>query len=71
MVNEAMEKLIHIDEMGAKLIKLRFFAGLANVQAAKILGMSERTAKRTWAYARAWLHEELNRMLQYSCGEDN
>jgi RNA polymerase sigma factor (TIGR02999 family) len=70
MVDEALVKLTQIDEMGAKLIKLRFFAGLPNVQAARILGMPERTAKRTWAYARAWLHEEMKRMLQCSFEQD-
>ena len=71
LVNEALENLAQIDEMGAKLIKLRFFAGLSNVQAAKILAMPERTAKRTWAYARAWLHEEMKRMLQHSFDDEN
>lgn len=71
LVDEALEKLNQIDEMGAKLIKLRFFAGLPNVQAAKILGIPERTAKRTWAYGRAWLHEEIKRLLQYSFDDEN
>jgi DNA-directed RNA polymerase specialized sigma24 family protein len=52
--------------MGARLIQLRFFAGFPNIQAAQILGIPERTAKRTWACARAWLHEEIQRMLQNS-----
>jgi RNA polymerase sigma factor (TIGR02999 family) len=60
-VNEALDKLAAIDPLGAKLIELRFFAGLSNVDAAKVLGLAERTAKRTWAYARAWLHEELKK----------
>jgi len=60
-VNEALERLAAIDPAGAELIKLRFFAGLSNVEAAKALGLAERTAKRTWAYARAWLHEELTK----------
>ena len=60
-VHEALEKLATVDPSGAKLIELRFFAGLSNVDAAKALGLAERTAKRTWAYARAWLHEELTR----------
>jgi RNA polymerase sigma factor (TIGR02999 family) len=60
-VHEALEKLAVIDPTGAKLIELRFFAGLSNVDAARALGLAERTAKRTWAYARAWLHEELTR----------
>jgi RNA polymerase sigma factor (TIGR02999 family) len=71
LVDEALEKLAQVDEMGAKLIKLRFFAGLPNVEAARILAIPERTAKRTWAYARAWLHEEMNRMLQYSIDDEN
>jgi RNA polymerase sigma factor (TIGR02999 family) len=60
-VHEALEKLTAVDPVGAKLIELRFFAGLSNVEAAKALGLAERTAKRTWAYARAWLHEELTK----------
>jgi len=60
-VSEALDKLAQHDLVGAQLIKLRFFAGLPNVEAAKVLGLSERTAKRTWAYARAWLLEELRK----------
>ena len=60
-VGEALEKLSQVDPVGAQLISLRFFAGLSNVEAAHSLGLSERTAKRTWAYARAWLHAELTR----------
>ena len=41
------------------MIRLRFFAGITNAEAGEMLGLSERTAKRTWAYARAWLYEEL------------
>jgi len=61
LVNEALAKLEKEDPESAELIKLRFFVGLPNIQAAKILNMSERTAKRNWAYARAWLYEEINR----------
>jgi len=60
-VDEALGRLAAVDPVGAQLIKLRFFVGLSNVEAARLLGLSERTAKRTWAYARAWLHEELKR----------
>ena len=63
LVNEALERFSAVDELGARLIKLRFFAGISNVQAAKMLGIPERTAKRTWAYARAWLYEEIQRLL--------
>jgi RNA polymerase sigma factor (TIGR02999 family) len=63
LVNEALERLSAVDELGARLIKLRFFAGISNIQAAELLGIPERTAKRTWAYARAWLYEEIQRLL--------
>src|SRR5436189_3363643 len=60
-VDEALDKLAARDPLGAQLIKLRFFAGLSNVEAARLLGIPERTAKRTWSYARAWLYEELKK----------
>ena len=60
-VDEALQKLEARDPVSAQLIKLRFFAGLPNVEAARVLGIPERSAKRTWAYARAWLFEELKK----------
>jgi RNA polymerase sigma factor (TIGR02999 family) len=62
-VSEAVDKLAAHDALGAELIRLRFFAGLSNAEAGEMLGLPERTAKRTWAYARAWLHEELKKNL--------
>ena len=52
-VNEALERLSAQDPTCAQLINLRFFAGLPNDEAARLLGLSWRTAKREWAYARA------------------
>jgi RNA polymerase sigma factor (sigma-70 family) len=43
----------------AELVKLRFFAGLTVAEAGKLLGISERSVKRRWAFARAWLYQEL------------
>lgn len=63
LVSESLDRLAQQDAPSAELIKLRFFAGLSNVEAAEVLGFSERTAKRTWAYARAWLYEEIQRQL--------
>ena len=60
-VSDALDKLASHDPPGAELIRLRFFAGLSNAEAGELLGLPERTAKRTWAYARAWLHEELKK----------
>jgi RNA polymerase sigma factor (TIGR02999 family) len=62
-VSEALDRLAREDPQCAELIKLRFFAGVPNVEAARILGMAERTAKRTWAYARARLYQELKKNL--------
>jgi RNA polymerase sigma factor (TIGR02999 family) len=62
-VDEALDKLAAHDPLGAQLMKLRFFTGLSNLDAARMLGIPERTAKRTWAYARAWLYEELKKTL--------
>lgn len=59
LVNDALEKLAAHDAHAAELVKLRFFAGLTLAQAAELLDCSERTAKRTWAHARAWLYQEL------------
>lgn len=63
LLDEALKKLAQVDPVGAELIRLRFFAGLSNVDAAELINLPERTAKRTWAYARAWLYEELRRQL--------
>jgi len=62
-VDEALDRFAMLDSVGAELVKLRFFVGLPNAEAARLLGIPERTAKRTWAYARAWLHEELKQTL--------
>jgi RNA polymerase sigma factor (TIGR02999 family) len=57
--DEALEKLARQDRTCAELVRLRFFAGLSVGEAAEALGISARTADRYWAYARAWLYEEL------------
>jgi DNA-directed RNA polymerase specialized sigma24 family protein len=61
LIHEALEKLAARDAEAAELVKLRFFAGLTFPQAAEVLGQSERSAKRTWAYARAWLFKEIQK----------
>jgi len=63
-VDEALDRLWAVDSQAAQLVKLRFFVGLPNAQAAEMLGMPERTAKRSWAYARAWLLRELEKELR-------
>ena len=58
-VHEALDRLAAHDPRKTELVKLRFFAGLTMGEAAQVLGVSEPTAKRHWAYARAWLFREL------------
>jgi len=54
-LDEALDRLAAEDPVKADLVKLRYFAGLTLPEAAAALGLSERTAGRHWAYARAWL----------------
>jgi len=58
-LDAALEKLQQKDSRKAELIKLRYFAGLTQQQAAEALGVSVATADRDWAYARAWLLREM------------
>jgi RNA polymerase sigma factor (TIGR02999 family) len=60
-LHEALDRLAAHDAVKAEVVKLRFFAGLTNEQAAKVLDVSEPTVKRHWAYARAWLFREINK----------
>ena len=58
-IDEALEKLAREDPASAELVRLRFFVGMKLEEAADALGISERTAKRYWQFARAWLYDEL------------
>jgi len=58
-VNEALEKFALEDKEKAELVKLRYFGGLSFEEAAEVLNVSVPTAKRWWAYSRAWLYEEI------------
>ena len=62
LVDEAMQRLANADPVKAKLVELRFFTGLSIEEAAQVLGVSTPTAKRYWAYARAWLFQEIERL---------
>ena len=59
-VNDALEKLAAEDAEKAELVKLRYFGGLTLEEAAKALDIAEPTARRWWAYARAWLLKEMS-----------
>jgi RNA polymerase sigma factor (TIGR02999 family) len=58
-LHEALYKLAATDPVRARLVELRYFAGLTGDQAAEVLGISPTTADRHWAYARAWLQAEV------------
>jgi RNA polymerase sigma factor (TIGR02999 family) len=58
-LDEAVQKLTRHDKSAADVVQLRFFAGLPIPEVANLLGISGRTADRLWAYARAWLHQEI------------
>jgi RNA polymerase sigma factor (TIGR02999 family) len=60
-LDEALTRFAAQDRLKADLVKLRYFAGLTLEQAANLLGISPATADRYWAYARAWLHQEITR----------
>lgn len=61
LVNDALDKLAREDSEAAELVNLRFFAGMTNDEAAAAMGVSVRTAKRHWTFARAWLYDEIRR----------
>ena len=58
-LDDALDRLATVEPMKAKLVELRYFAGLSGDQAAEILGISPSTADRHWAFARAWLQNEV------------
>jgi RNA polymerase sigma factor (TIGR02999 family) len=59
-LDEALVRLDEFDPQAAELIKLRFFAGFTQQQAADLLGLSKRTADRLWTFARAFLFKEIH-----------
>jgi RNA polymerase sigma factor (TIGR02999 family) len=58
-LDEALDKFAAIEPQKAELVKLRYFAGLTIEQAADALGISPATAKRYWAYSKAWLYQAI------------
>ena len=58
-LDEALDHLAAANPRAAELVKLRYFAGFSNADAASLMGISPRKADQVWAYARAWLREEI------------
>lgn len=59
-LDKALSKLARLDEQKARVVELRFFAGLTVEQTALALGISDRTVARDWQFARVWLQRELD-----------
>jgi RNA polymerase sigma factor (TIGR02999 family) len=59
-LDEALDRLGTANPQAVEVVKLRYFAGLSNAETAALLGISPRKANQVWAYARAWLGEELS-----------
>jgi RNA polymerase sigma factor (TIGR02999 family) len=58
-LDSALERLRQLDARQEQVVELRFFGGLSVGEIAEVLGISERTVKRDWSMARAWLHAEI------------
>ncbi len=58
-LDEALDRLKAIDAEAVQLVHLRYFVGMSIPDAAKLMGIAPRTADRIWAFARAWLHQEI------------
>lgn len=59
-LDDALSRLAEIDERDARIVEMRFFAGLTPDEIAATLGISERTVRRQWNYAKTWLFRELS-----------
>ena len=58
-VDDALRALSEIDARAAQVVELRFFLGLSDPEIADVLGVTDRTVRRDWTFARAWLSEQL------------
>ena len=62
LLHEALDALAAHDPRKAELVKMNYFIGLSLEESAQVLGISTRTAERDWAYSRAWLFNEIERL---------
>jgi len=60
-LDEALERLAAADALAARIVEMRFFAGMEMGWIAQVLGVTDRTARRHWVYAKAWIARELLR----------
>jgi len=68
-LDEALNALVLVDARAARVVELRFFAGLSMEHTATLMGMSMPTAERDWRFARAWLSERMDRERKRSEAE--
>jgi RNA polymerase sigma factor (TIGR02999 family) len=61
LVNEALEEFTRLAPIEAEVVKLHYYVGLSHAETAQLLGLSERTVKRHWAFARVWLYRYLKK----------
>jgi RNA polymerase sigma-70 factor (ECF subfamily) len=59
-LDEALDRLANQDVRRSKIVELRFFGGLSEEETGAVLGISARTVKRDWRFAKAWLFNEIN-----------
>jgi RNA polymerase sigma-70 factor (ECF subfamily) len=60
-LDEALDRLAKLDARKSRIVELRYFGGLSEEEIGAVLEISERTVKREWRTAKAWLHNEINR----------
>jgi RNA polymerase sigma factor (TIGR02999 family) len=60
-IDDLLTRLAASDDRMARVVEMRFFGGLTNAEAGEVLGVYERTVKRDWQVARAWLYSQLRR----------
>lgn len=58
-IDEALQRLAAVDDRKARVVELRFFAGMTNTEIAEVIGVSPDTVKRDWTFAKLWLAREL------------
>jgi RNA polymerase sigma factor (TIGR02999 family) len=63
LINEALEQLQAKDPARARVVVMKFFGGMTNEEVAEALGLNERTIRRQWNYARAWLLENIREQM--------
>ncbi len=58
-LDDALERLADFDQRGAQIVELKFFGGFTQVEIADLLGVTERTVRRSWVLAKTWIQKEL------------